>query len=290
MYVIRLAVALQGVPPPPPPPPAAKPRPTAPIRVGGQVQQVLSGPGARWLNYLPPEVIVQRQQAVASNPDDICARGDLITHLRSDDRYEHLLWMIAHRPEWDGFYLPDEFFASRISSRQGGRYGELRQSWLRAVDRTPQAAIVLYNAAIFFAIQEPERATALLKEALQIEPDEPRFRHGLGIVFGLAQADPEQVRMGLGVDRFQPRVEFARYAQEQLRSSDDMDLLEGALEPFFNSDGRLMAPSGYKPSPFIKELGERTALISKESNFIVGGIPKSRYTQSSCEAPWPRRN
>src|ERR1039457_860074 len=189
MYVIRLAVAPEDVPPPPPPPPPAempRPRVVASIRVGGQVQASFLGPGARWRNQLPPEVIVQRQQAVESNPDDVCARGDLITHLWSDTRYEHLLWMIAHHPEWDGFYLPDSLFGSQISDEQGARHDKSRQSWLQAVDREPRHAIVLYNAAMFFAIQEPERAAALLTAALQIEPDESRFRRGLGKVFGLA--------------------------------------------------------------------------------------------------------
>jgi hypothetical protein len=293
MYVIRLAVAPQDIPPPPPPPPPIeKPKPSvASIRVGGQVQAALLGPGARWWNYLPREVIVQRQRAVESNPDDVCARGDLITHLWSDDRYEHLLWMIAHHPEWDGFYLPDRLFGSRIPDDQGARHDKLRQSWLQAVDREPRRAIVLYNAAMFFAIQEPERATALLTAAIQIEPGEPRFRRGLGMVFGLAQANPGEVRMRLRVDRFQPHVEFARYAQEQLQGSDDMNLLRGALEPFWNWEGRQMAPSGYRPSPFIKELGERPASVLRERNYLdVGGASESRYTQSSCEAPWPRRN
>jgi hypothetical protein len=292
MYLIQVGVALQNVPPPPPPPPEIeRPKaPAAPIRVGGSVQQAISGPGARWWNHLPPEMIAQRQRSVESNPNDICARGDLITHLWSEDRYDHLLWMIAHHPEWDGFYLPDYLFADRISRGQGGRYDELRELWLLAVDRTPPAAIVLYNAAMFFAIQEPEHATALLTQALQIEPDEPRFRRGLGIVFGLAQADPEQVRGRLGVTLFQPNIEFTWYAQGQLRISDDIALLGGALEPFFNSDGRSMAPVGFRPSPLIKELGNRIASISKERSHGIDGISKSRYTQSSCEVPWRRQN
>jgi hypothetical protein len=85
--------------------------------------------------------------------------------------------------------------------------------------------------------------------------------------------------MRLGIDRFQPNVEFSRYAREQLQSSDDIDLLKGALAPFFNWDGHLMA------------LGERPASLLRERNYLdVGSVSESRYTQSSCEAPWPVRN
>jgi tetratricopeptide (TPR) repeat protein len=236
------------------------------------------------MNPRSPEAIAKSRQAVEANPDDICARGDLITHLPSDDRYEHLLWMLNHHPEWDGFYLPYDTFASPFSGSRWGRYDELRQSWLRALDRTPRSAIVLYNAGMFFAIQEPERATTLLKEALQIDPDEPRFRSGLGMVYGLAQADPEQVQRRMGLDRIAPQIEFARYAQDQLQSSHDIELLQGAQLPFTNWDARQLAPTGYTPPPFMKELEARTALLAKQRN--PGELQKSRYTQSACESPF----
>src|SRR3954470_9796977 len=85
-------------PPPPPPPPAEKPKPpSAPIRVGGNPQQariILYIPGARWVNPISAERLQQSRQAVESHPWDVCSRGDLVSLLDTDERFEHLLWMI----------------------------------------------------------------------------------------------------------------------------------------------------------------------------------------------------
>jgi hypothetical protein len=127
------------------------------------------------VNRIQPAVLLQRERAVAANPNDMCARGDLISHAWEwtktlvTSRYDHLLWMIANHPDWDGFYLTDAKFFPHghvefpFLDGETQRFGEIKQAWIEAADRNPKKAIVLYNAGMFFAVLEPERAVVLLR-------------------------------------------------------------------------------------------------------------------------------
>ena len=269
-------------PPPPPPPPAEKPKPPAPIRVGGDVQQallILYMPGARWVNPVSAERLQRSRQAVESDPWDVCSRGDLVSHLDTDERFEHLLWMIENHPEWDGFYLPYPRNRPTLNTKHP-RYDEQRHAWLRAVKDEPDHPIVLYNAASFFTVTEPERAMILLKRALELEPGEPLFLRGLGLVYGYAQ-----------VESLHPSPEFARYARMELQDSEEPLLLGVAWEPFWNWDCRMMASCGHKPPSFMLQLQQRPLSLERERSYLEPALPQpSRYTQSSCpNLDMPRR-
>src|SRR5579859_6821388 len=104
---------VQNAPPPPPPPKAAE-RPPTPsrIRVGGNVQAApLPKPAPQWqpaMNSLSEEQIGELEATIAKNPHDVCARGYLIAHGvgHVSNVTDHVLWMIANHPEWDGFLAP----------------------------------------------------------------------------------------------------------------------------------------------------------------------------------------
>jgi hypothetical protein len=104
----------------PPPPVRVKevPRAATPARiaVGDKLQFVYTGPAAYWVGsrVLTEQELAAAERNVRANPDDICARGDIIAFARQSEpnhefdgltRLDHVLWMVRNHPEWDGFSL-----------------------------------------------------------------------------------------------------------------------------------------------------------------------------------------
>jgi len=145
------------------------------------------------------------ERAVIENPNDICARGRLIASIRTDPvdrksqavnpaRVDHLVWMIQHHPEWDGFSLePNWSLAEPRSLQERGIdiTKRLKEHWLKQVGPEQNGAMVLHNAAMFFAIREPEFAASLLKRAITLDPVEPLYVERLGLVYWYAKQPAE---------------------------------------------------------------------------------------------------
>lgn len=241
-------------------------------------QAAIRGPGARWANWIPPEVIEQRERAVEANPEDVCACGDLASHLwQRESAFSHMLWMVKHHPEWDGFYLPPPLRGAHINEA-------LRDAWLDVQDSRRPQAIALYNAAHFFEFDEPERALELLKRAITLEPDESIFHSGIGRIYGLALVSSADLRVKKLFPRWnQCRSEaavqdFAERAIVELSRSQDPDVVSGALSVFANYRGGNMAPSGHNPgqyAPFVFALEAWRAGL--------GPSRRTRYGASACE-------
>ena len=99
--------AQPGVPPASPPSPATQVRPATPrrIRIGQVQEQQCLGPAGFWIcgATLSESQLMAYERNVLLNPEDLCARGQIISRGTKSSRVDHLLWMIQHHPEWDGF-------------------------------------------------------------------------------------------------------------------------------------------------------------------------------------------
>jgi hypothetical protein len=197
-----LCLGQVGPPVPPPPPPAVKKEPEKPkiperIRVGPQPSSGYSGPGARWdPNYhrLTTAELARHEQRVEQDPSDICARGALIAwnnyeHVQKHPRTPHILWMIEHHPDWDGFHFnEDRSFAIPRSDEEKAAFGQVTAAWKRQTSIASGSGQhwVLAGAARFLALMNPKEASALLQRAMELEPDSKVYAYSLGHVFGLA--------------------------------------------------------------------------------------------------------
>src|ERR1022692_735247 len=99
--------AQTGVPPASPPIPATEVRPATPrrIRIGQVQEKQCLGPAGFWIcgATLSEGQLMAYERTVLLNPEDLCARGQIISRGTKSSRVDHLLWMIQHHPEWDGF-------------------------------------------------------------------------------------------------------------------------------------------------------------------------------------------
>jgi hypothetical protein len=291
---VLLASLLPAAPPQstevaPPPPPRKVPTPPKQerIRVSGAVQATPGPPlGGEWLGMnmvVSHEGLEALDRAVMRNPESLCARGWLIASIPypSDreiqairlTRVEHLLGMIQFHPEWDGFSLdPFAGMAEPRSphERDSDSHQRLRDAWSRQIGPAQQSAMALHNAAMFFAIREPELAASLLRRAIAMEPTEELYIERLGLVYGVAQVRAERLDK-FGVVSSPERIAFARQARELLLSSNDWILVRGG------SAG--LARCGCGQDQLHKELLERADALSEKRQ-----LPSSsdRFRRGDC--------
>jgi hypothetical protein len=162
-----------------------------PIHVGSGPAQAYIGPMPYWRlmfkRTLSDADVLDLEKQLSENPEDTCSRGQLIasSYTRPEHRRtlsKHMLWMIHHRPDWEGFLLdPPAAFAERLRD-QPVVYEELRQAWRSHIGPQQKHALILHNAAVFFAIREPILAESLLKRAIQLESTVPLHEERLGAV------------------------------------------------------------------------------------------------------------
>jgi hypothetical protein len=203
-------------------PPRVKEAPKAPtpgrIRVGCAVQAAYLGPAPQWFNSvdsLSEEQIADLEKLLSTVPEDICARGYLIAHGkgRVSRRKEHVLWMIEHHPEWDGFLL-GSILMWIIDGPAAN--DQIRAAWLQQTGPDQQSGTVLHHAAVFFEWREPDYAEALLKRAIDLEPNVAFHVERLGIMYGRSQFGSRN-------------PSFAARAKSALLSSTDPLIVAGAL-------------------------------------------------------------
>lgn len=219
---------------------APQPATPQPIRVGDALQAAPTRLlGARWAaglgSLLTHEQLEADERTAAKDPDDVCSRGRLIAFRRYPEdrdqqagRIDHLVEMIRRHPEWDGFSLdPFNGVEEPRSPQERERYQTLKESWLAQVGPEQRRSIVLHNAAMFFAIREPELAAGLLKRAVTLEPSEGLYVERLGIVYALAQMKTVAL-IPYGVVNAPDHPEFAARARVILLTSSNWILARGA--------------------------------------------------------------
>jgi hypothetical protein len=267
---------------PPPPPVKEAPKQLTPdrIRVGGQVQSwsVYSGPAAFWLNCcnsLSDEQLAKLEERLAAHPEDICAHGQMIANRNPprQGRTNHLLWMIQQHPEWDGFLLDPR------KSLQSGQTEDaelrIREAWLRQVGQQQGTGSALHNAAMFFAIREPELAISLLERAIGLEPNVPIHVERLGMIYGYLQVPAQRFDL---MDT-PSRQSLSERTLAAVLASIDRALVAGAVQasadgqkgPLPSLAARLKQLTAGEPSSFAYELPSHS----------------SRYRRTTCDAATP---
>jgi hypothetical protein len=166
--------------------------------------------------------------AVLLNPEDLCARGQIISRGTGWSRVDHLLWMIQHHPEWDGFTANPLYSLANPPGLplERGNYDLVKRAWLQQVLPTQTDSIVLHNASLFFALHEPSFAVALLKRAIELEPNEPVYVERLGMIYAISLMPRSLEPTVTETPAFRVLSEEAKNA---LRRSRDWILLAGAL-------------------------------------------------------------
>jgi hypothetical protein len=288
--LLLAALALQELspireqPPKAPPPPRVEaPAPVTPQRivVGKEVQAAYAGPVPRWVfrgHELSDVQIADFEKALSAHPDDICTRGQLAAFAPSNlnaegpTRVDHLIWMIQHHPEWDGFILnPNDALSEPRSQQERSGYDRLRTTWLQQVEPNQHSGAVLHNAAMFFAIREPEFAANLLQRAIYLEPDVPLHVERLGIVYACALY-PTPFLKRFGVTTTPEREAFAQQAQAALLASDSWVLLAGALTPM----GSMMSEI---PRDLVRLISARLQLLTGEADARHRRLPSQSYRE-----------
>jgi hypothetical protein len=275
--------AHQEPPKAPPPPRVEAPAPVTPQRivVGKEVQAGYDGPAPRWhfrREPLSDSEIANLEKKLSLHPDDICARGQLAAFAPSAStaegpaRIDHLIWMIQHHPEWDGFILnPNDALSEPRSQQERSGYDRLRTTWLQQVEPNQHSGAVLHNAAMFFAIREPEFAANLLQRAIYLEPDVPLHVERLGIVYACALY-PTPFLKRFGVTTTPEREAFAQQAQAALLASDSWVLLAGALTPM----GSMMSEI---PRDLVRLISARLQLLTGEADARHRRLPSQSYRE-----------
>jgi hypothetical protein len=274
MLWLLVAVILVGQTPLPEPRAKKEERPATPqrIRAGGcGVQAAYTGPAPQWFNQgvasLSDSQITELEASLSTSPEDRCTRGYLIAHGAGHvaGRLDHLLWMIANHPQWDGFVL------TRLSlPQQGdepGAYERIKAAWLERVGPDWQNGTVLHHAAIFFQGRDPAFSVELLERAISLGPDVPLYTETLGGVYGRALIRSDHLSL-------------ASRAKTVLEASNDRVLLAGALNaigPFrpVTTDGEKM---------LWTKFGGRPALA--KSHIVVREVPSfsEKYRRYRCAA------
>ena len=250
--LLFFAPVMRSQPVYPPPPPPEKPVTPVRIIVGDKVQAATPPVmlGGRWLigrawggkgGLLSQAWIERFERTLVEDPRNVCARGLLIA-VRPEDpvyreladirltRVDHLAKMIQLHPEWDGFGLDP---ASGIweprspRERDSDIHNRLRALWLDQIAPDQVRAMVLHNAAMFFAIREPVLAARLLARAISIDPKEQLYVERLGVIYAYLQIPHERL-VKFGVIDTPERLIFSPYARALLLSSQDSTLVRAA--------------------------------------------------------------
>lgn len=253
--------------------PAPVPPPVRPkrIRVGQVQENQCLGPAGFWIcgAILSERQLIAYEQAVLVNPEDLCARGQIISRGRSVD---HIIWMIHHHPEWDGFTANPLY---RLENPPGlpldsSSYDLVKRSWLEQAVPTQTSGIVLHNASSFFAFHEPALAVELLKRAIELEPNELVYVERLGMLYAICLM-PSSLEHGVtDTPAFRALSEEARKA---LQRSRDWILLAGALTA---------AHGGVTPDDPDLYTKLEEVRPGEEPWSIVAQLPSRNWRRSKC--------
>jgi hypothetical protein len=228
---------ISATPSPAPPQPPVKEAPTPVTPKAIYVDPPYAGPGGRWVNryYLSHHGTAEAEHVLLADPDNVEAHGRLAAecHFRmsASCRLSEVLWMIQHHPEWDGFLLAPFYNPTGSWNEERETYDSLKPAWM--LHTYSQSAVVLHNAAMFFAISEPRLAADLLQRAIALEPKNTLYVQRLGMVYALSLISPEVLKKlgyGPGAVSSRERTEFAQRAQEALSHSQNWLLLQGTAE------------------------------------------------------------
>lgn len=159
---------------------------------------------------LTPSAVRRLEAKVASNPDDIETRTQLVRHYIRYDvketpalikaRTAHRLWFIRNRPQADKFSVFG--FTLREDSKDSVEYVTLRSEWLKQLAAQKSNKSVRLNIVDFARDAEPELAKQTLKDGIALDANAYEFPFELTKILiaeekALASDAPAQKRTDL---------------------------------------------------------------------------------------------
>jgi hypothetical protein len=186
---------------------------------------------------LTPAAAEALEVTLRTNPDDLAARAKLLgfyfrqggrtvaRDVAIEARRGHILWLIENRPASAVLGLSEATIdkAGHGLADPAG-FAQVAAAWTEQATRKSRDARVLGNAARFFLLSDKERAAAFLRQAQQVEPDNPEWRARLGHVLALAILGVDMMNQnGLPTSHnsAEARSAFALHTIDEFTSSTD---------------------------------------------------------------------
>jgi hypothetical protein len=119
-----------------------------------------------------------------AHPEDLLARLKLLVWYRESgpdegarDRLRHIRWLIEHHPESE---VAGSLY---VDLRPGTHEAVLRAQWQRAAAAHPSDARVIWNAAQFWHLRDPQLYEKLLHQAVALAPRNQHYGNALGLFY-----------------------------------------------------------------------------------------------------------
>ena len=172
---------------------------------------------------LDAEQLAALEKKLESKPDDFDARETLLRHYFLDRtpegraaRSRHAMWVIENAPESALAGSPDTSF-DRGSAEEQARAREL---WLKHLEKRGNDPKIVGNAARFFQLEDKERAEQLFQRAIQLDPEDQRWREQLAHFYmrdarGRRGAPPDSEKAKAALAQFEAALAAAREGHQE---------------------------------------------------------------------------
>ena len=123
------------------------------------------------------------EHQLAENPQSLSARAQLLgyyylTGSNDPEKHaEHVLWFIRNMPESEVVGGPLAQILPRLNP---DGYLEAKAEWLRLIEESPDAVVLLQHAADFLRMRDRALSVSLLERAEAVEPANPHWATELG--------------------------------------------------------------------------------------------------------------
>ena len=143
-------------------------------------------------NDLTAEEVNTLEGQLVHEPNDLVSRAKLlgfysfarINSEQAKNSYQrHALWIIENKPETE---IASGGFTSFNPIIDGEAFFQARKLWLQQVDKNPDNAAIIGNAATFFLIHDSNKAEQLFKKAQSLEPKNPKWSQALAHLYELS--------------------------------------------------------------------------------------------------------
>jgi hypothetical protein len=210
---------------------------------------------------LRDDLAQELESSIADAPDNLSPRLRLLGYylmreFESDAarqaRQRHILWLIAHHPEWDVLVSPVGFLQIDLNAN-ADVINEAKRLWMQKVDAHPQSAQVLGNAAkcLLFNGRDDEALVQQLLEAAQLlDPEEPEWPENLGLLCNRQMreqtGDERRQTAGRGLEQFERAYRLTDGVEKLLLLS---NMASAALEAGALDTAREYAASQLETAP-----------------------------------------
>lgn len=125
---------------------------------------------------LTPDEATSLEAVLAKKPDDFETRLKLLGYYFAKQTPEaiskkqgHIIWIVKNKPDYPGGELiwPQ---LSLVPQIDGDVYDQVKQLWLDQVQKSPQNAVILRNAARYFKVSDAAISKDLFEKAKAIDP------------------------------------------------------------------------------------------------------------------------